>query len=44
MSQLQDDLGAVDVCSSEADLARVAAATHLPGLYPNGMIERMKRT
>ena len=43
MSQLEDNLGAVDVQWTEAELTKVAEATAVPSLYPYWMIERMKR-
>jgi aryl-alcohol dehydrogenase-like predicted oxidoreductase len=42
VGQLEDNLAAIDVEWSTAQLERVAKATHLPSLYPHWMMQRRK--
>ena len=44
LSQLEDNLSAIDVSWSAAELAQVAAATSVPSIYPHWMIERQRRS
>lgn len=42
VEQLEDNLGAVDVVLTEAELARLDAVSALPACYPGWMIERQE--
>jgi aryl-alcohol dehydrogenase-like predicted oxidoreductase len=43
LDQLEDNLAAIDVSWTDAELERVGAATAPPSLYPHWMLQFMRR-